>query len=106
MNPYVHEAKAASLRSYYQDITHFECLSDQCFIVRWKAYPVTDPEGNEHKRVKYTSRSLTGGLQPLARFVFQYFADGEKIIEEDSDKDSYKINSIWAQNFAHHWAKM
>jgi peptide/nickel transport system substrate-binding protein len=105
MNPYVHEAKAASLRTYYNDIEEFKVIDAHTFVVRWKAFPAKGADGNETKKVKYTSLSLTGALQPLASFVFQYFADGQKIIEEDTDPNTYKKNSVWAQNFAQHWAK-
>lgn len=105
MNPYIHESKAASLRTYYSDIEEFTVIDDHTFVVKWKAYPTHDEEGKEVKKVKYTSLNLTGSLQPLPRFVFQYFADGQKIIEEDQDTGTYRKNSVWAQNFAHHWSK-
>lgn len=101
MNPYVSEAKAASLRTYYHDIEDFIVVDDYTFIVRWK--PLTTP--SEEKRVKYTSLNLTCSLQPLPCFVYQHFADGMKIIEDDEGPDTYRTHSIWAQNFAHHWAK-
>jgi peptide/nickel transport system substrate-binding protein len=105
MNPYMHEGKAASLRTYFSDIEKFTVINDTTFVVRWKAFPTHTAEGEEVHRVKYTSLSLTGALQPLPRFVYQYFADGQKIIEEDDDPDTYRKNSVWAQNFSHHWAK-
>jgi len=105
MNPYVHEAKAASLRTYFDDIEEFRVIDAQTFVVRWKKHRTEDEEGHAVDKIKYTSLSLTGALQPLARFVYQYFADGQKIIEEDQALDTYRTNSIWAQNFAHHWAK-
>jgi peptide/nickel transport system substrate-binding protein len=55
--------------------------------------------------MKYLSKSLTGSLRPLAGFVYKYFADGTKIIQDDSDPSIYRTNPIWAQNFAHHWAQ-
>ena len=30
---------------------------------------------------------------------------GRKIVEKDEAPDTYRTHSIWAQNFAHHWAK-
>ncbi|MFN0065900.1 MAG: ABC transporter substrate-binding protein [Chlamydiales bacterium] len=98
MNPYVSEPKAVSLRTYYNDVEEFQIIDDYTFIVRWKVH-------EKEQKVKYTSLSLTGSLQPLASFVYQYFADGQKIVDEESDPDTYRKNSIWAQNFAHHWAK-
>lgn len=101
MNPYVSEAKAASLRTYYRDIEDFIVVDDHTFIVRWKPYVTSNGE----KKVKYTSLSLTSSLQPLPCFVYQYFADGMKIIEDEESPDTYRTHSIWAQNFSHHWAK-
>lgn len=105
MNPHVSEAKAVALRSYFEDIEDVIVLNDYTFIVRWKTYPISSPEGGLKRKVKYTSLGLTCSLQPLPRFVYQYFADGQKIIENDSDPDCYRHNSIWAQNFSHHWGK-
>jgi peptide/nickel transport system substrate-binding protein len=105
MNPYIHEAKAVSLRSYFNDIEEFIVINDTTFVVRWKPHITHDESGKEVKKVKYTARGWTSTLQPLPRFVFQYFADGQKIIEEDTSFDTYRKNSIWAQNFTHHWAK-
>ncbi len=105
MNPYIHEAKAASLRTYYGDIDSFTVINDTTFVVRWKAHPVAASDGKTTEKVKYTSLGLTGALQPLPRFVYQYFADGQKIIDEEEDPDIYRKSSIWAQNFSQHWAK-
>jgi peptide/nickel transport system substrate-binding protein len=102
MNPYVSEPKAVSLRTYYNDIESFEVLDSHTFVVRWK--PFLAPYAKEEK-IKYSALGLTGSLQPLASFVYQYFADGEKIVESDEAPDTYRLHSIWAQNFAHHWAK-
>lgn len=101
MNPYVSEAKAASLRTYFHDIEEFRVIDDYTFVIRWRPHETPDHEA----KVKYTSLSLTTALQPLPCFVYQYFADGVKIVEEDADPDIYRKNSIWAQNFSHHWAK-
>jgi len=101
MNPYISEAKAASLRTYFHDIEDFIIVDDYTFIIRWKPHTTLEDE----KKVKYTSLSLTSSLQPLPCFVYQYFADGQKIVEEDEDPETYRKNSVWAQNFSHHWAK-
>lgn len=101
MNPYVSEAKAASLRTYYYDIEEFKVIDPYTFVIRWKPHETLDGK----LKVKYSSLNLTGSLQPLPCFVYQYFADGQKIIEDDSDPETYRNNSIWAQNFSHHWAK-
>ncbi|MCH1429937.1 MAG: ABC transporter substrate-binding protein [Chlamydiales bacterium] len=95
---------AAPYRNYWGDIEELEVLDEETFIVRWKAEKKddlsTDPE-----QVKYLAKDLTGSLKPLPCFVYKYFPDGRKIIEDDEAIDSYKNNSIWAQNFEQHWAK-
>ncbi|MCH9626754.1 MAG: hypothetical protein S4CHLAM2_03820 [Chlamydiales bacterium] len=100
-NAYVSESKAASLRTYFNDIEEFRVVDPYTFVIRWT--PHVTPEKTQ--KVKYTSLGLTAALQPLPCFVYQYFADGHKIVEDDTDPDTYRTNSIWAQNFAHHWAK-
>ena len=100
MNPSVSEPKAVSLRTYLDDIEEFIVLNDLTFVVRWKIH---NEQGT--RKIKYSALNLTGSLQPLPCFVFQYLADGAKIIEDDTDIDTYRTNSVWAQNFAHHWAK-
>lgn len=93
MNPFVSEPKAGALRRAYSDIEAFEIKDPLTFVVRWKA--------DDKHQIKYTSFGLTCGLQPLPSFVYQYFADGKKII----DNDDYRRSSIWAQNFSNHFAK-
>ncbi len=100
MNPSVSEPKAASLRTYFNDVEDFEVIDPLTFVVRWKVHE----EGRKLK-TKYNALNLTGSFQPLPSFVFQYLADGTKIIDDDSAPDTYRTHSIWAQNFAHHWAK-
>lgn len=102
MNPYVSEPKATALRTYFGDIVEFRVIDDVTFVVRWKAVP-TEPD--QVPKIKYAALSLTCQLQPLPRFCYQYFADGKKIIEDDSDPNTYRTNSVWAQNFSHHFAK-
>jgi len=101
MNPYISEAKAASLRTYLFDIEKFKVIDEKTFVIAWRAYETE--EGS--RRSKYSALSLTASLQPLPCFVYQYFADGTKILEDDHDPSTYRTNSIWAQNFTHHWAK-
>jgi peptide/nickel transport system substrate-binding protein len=101
MNPYVSEPKAVSMRTYYNDLESFEVIDPLTFVVRWRPH-LLPQEGEE--KLKFSSLNLTGSLQPLASFVYQHFADGEKIVD-DHDPETYRNNSIWAQNFAHHWAK-
>lgn len=105
MNPYLSESKASSLRTYYNDMEEIEIVDDQTFIVRWKPNAVYSPLGIQEKKIKYTSLGLTGALQPLPRFIYQYFPDGKKIVDDDSASNTYRTNSVWAQNFTQHWAK-
>jgi len=102
MNPFNEELGAVALRNYYEDLEEIEVVDDRTLIVKWRMRPV-GPNGE--KKVRYIAKEMTGSLTPLPSFVFKYFANGEKIIEEDDDPDTYRKNSIWAQNFSHHWAK-
>ncbi|MCB1180551.1 MAG: permease [Chlamydiia bacterium] len=106
MNPNIEQARASSLRAYFSDIEKFKVIDSLTFYVRWKSELVYDVElGQKVPKVRYSAKGMTGSLQPLPRFVFQYFPDGKKIIEDDTDFDTYQVNSVWAQNFNQHWAK-
>ncbi len=102
MNPYIAETKAAALRNYIQEIEEFRVVDDLTFVVRWKR---DFPSDESSPKVKYSAKGLTGSLQPLPCFVYQYFSDGKKIVEEDGEAETYRNNSVWAQNFSHHFAK-
>lgn len=115
MNPWVEVSGAVAMRAFYTDVDSFEVLDPHTFIVRWKnGPPIDDPnttdtatQPGEQKRYgppRYSALALTGGLRPLPRFVYQYFANGEKIVD-DEQPDSYRTNSVWAHNFNEHWAK-
>lgn len=104
MNPHVEEAGAVALRNYLDDIEEVRVIDDFTLVVRWKAKKDQDEHGKEAFRMKYLAKSFTGGLRPLARFVYQYFTDGTKIIADDADLNTYRTNPVWAQNFSHHWA--
>ncbi|WP_236558935.1 ABC transporter substrate-binding protein [Chlamydia sp. 17-3921] len=104
MNPYVAEMRAVALRSYFEDIVSISVENDLKFIVRWKAHTIVNDEGKEDKKVLYSAFFNTLCLQPLPRFVYQHFANGEKIIKDDHDSEIYRKDSVWAQNFAEHWA--
>lgn len=97
MNPFNQESSAVALRNYFGDIEEMRIVDDRTLVVRWK----TDAQG----RVKYSAKGWTTNLSPLATWVYQYFADGSKIVSDDSDPETYRNNSLWAQNFAEHWAK-
>lgn len=100
MNPYLSEPGAAASRPYFRDIEEFRVVDDHTFVVRWRSEEV----GGE-SRVRYIARNLTMGLRPLASWVYQYFPDGSKIVDEAGDREIYASDSIWAQNFSQHWAK-
>lgn len=104
MNQYVQEAGAIALRTYYEGIETIEVVDEYTLVVRWKSDNLEQPDGTLVPKVKYIAKSMTGGLRPLASFVYQYFPDGKKIVEETSS-DIYLTNSVWAQNFNEHWAK-
>ena len=99
MNPFVQEPGAAALRNYLGDIQELEVIDDLTFIVRWKAENVKESDGREVKKIKYIAKQMTGGLKPLASFVFKYFPDGKKIIEDDSDPNTYRTNSVLGAKF-------
>jgi len=105
MNPYNQEPGAISLRNYIGDIEEIRVIDPLTFVVRWKTQIVDDEDGKPVNRMKYIAKQMTGALRPLASFLYQYFPDGSKIIEDDSAPDTYLTNSTWAQNFAQHWAK-
>lgn len=102
LNPFVQEGAAVALRNYLGEIEEVRVVDDLTLVVRWK-----NEEGGEviEGKNKYAAKLLTGSLRPLPRFVYQYFQDGSKILEEDSDLDTYRNNSVWAQQFSRHWAK-
>lgn len=104
LNPYVQEPGAIALRTFFKDIKEIEIIDKLTFVVRWKTNKILDAEGKSVEKIKYIAKYLTGSIKPLASFVYKYFYDGKKIVEDD-DKDTYLTNSVWAQNFAMHWAK-
>lgn len=105
MNPYNQEPGAVAARTRLKDIEEIEVIDPLTFVVRWKAQEVVDENGQSVPKIQYVAKELTGGLQPLASFVYQYFPDGRKIIDDGSDPGVYRTNSVWAQNFSQHWAK-
>ena len=104
MNPHNQAMGAVAQRNYYGDIEEIEVVDPLTFVVRWKAKEV-EIGGKKERRIRYVARQLTGGLRPLACFLYQYFPDGTKILEDDKAPDSYRTSSVWAENFAQHWAK-
>lgn len=104
MNSYVQDQGVISIRGYLKEIESIRVIDDLTFVVRWKAEPVQEADGTIISKIKYISKSLTGGLRPLPRFVYQYFPDGTKILPDDSAPDAYRLSSLWGQNFNQHWA--
>jgi len=106
MNPFNQQAGAVSLRTYLDDIEEIKIIDDYTFTVRWKTVKQKNDQGVEVSRIRYTARQLTGGmLRPLASHIYKFFPDGKKIVEDDNAPDTYRTNSVWAQNFAEHWAR-
>jgi peptide/nickel transport system substrate-binding protein len=105
MNPYVDESGAVALRNYLGDIEEIEIKDKLTFVVRWNVHPIKDDQDNLTYRIKYMAKAMTGELRPLPAFVYQYFTDGTKIIEDDQTPNTYRTNSVWAQNYGRHWAK-
>lgn len=106
MNPHVQMKGGVAIRSSLGDIEEFRVIDDLTFVVRWRSEPVVDPfTGEVRERTKYMARPLTGSLYPLPTWLYQYFPDGEKIIDDLGESDAYRTHSVWAQNFSQHWAQ-
>lgn len=105
MNPYISATGAVSLRPYLRDIVEFRVIDKLTFVVRWKEEKFEGPDGKEIFKTKYVAKLLTGGLRPLASFVYQYYPNGKKIIEDDKNPQAYRTDIIWAQGFNQHWAR-
>ncbi|WP_080502598.1 ABC transporter substrate-binding protein [Parachlamydia acanthamoebae] len=105
MNPYNQQPSAVTSRNQFQDVQKFEVLDDFTLAIRWKTHEFKNEKGEVVKRPLYRAKLLTGSLNPLASFVYKYFPDGQKIIPDDTDPDTYQTNSVWAQNFGMHWAQ-
>lgn len=105
MNPDVQQKGAAAIRTYLLGIKEVKVIDDYTLVVRWKEEMVKEADGKKVPKIKYIAKLMTGSLRPLACFVYKYFPDGKKIVEDDSDPNTYQTNSVWGQNFAQHWAK-
>lgn len=104
MNPHVEQGLAVSLRGYLSTIEEVRVENDFTLVVKWKLKEVEGEKGKKEKRMKYMAKSFTASLMALPCFVYQYFMDGTKILEEDEDPNTYRTNAVWAQNFSRHWA--
>lgn len=105
MNPYVQQPGAVAMRTYLNDLEEIRVVDDLTLVVRWKTKDLIESDGSHVYKAKYVSKQITGGIKPLASFVYQYFPDGKKILDEDKDPETYRTNSVWAQNFSQHWAR-
>ena len=105
MNPYNQQAGAISLRTYLGDIKEIEILDKLTFIVRWNTANIKQDDGTVVPKIKYIAKLWICALRPLASFVYKYFPDGTKIIEDDSAPNAYRTSSLWGQNFTQHWAR-
>lgn len=104
MNMYNQTPNAAPLRTLYGDLESLRVVDDHTFVVRWKSQEIEE-NGKKVPKVKYMAQMLVMGLRPLPSFLYQYFADGTKIVEEEQDPNIFINSSVWAQNFAKHWSK-
>ncbi|GAB4235296.1 MAG: ABC transporter substrate-binding protein [Chlamydiales bacterium] len=105
MNPHFHEAGAVALRNYFGDIEDIEVIDDDTLVVRWRSESFRENDGEVNYKVPYSSKIITASMRPLPRFVYQYFANGEKIIDDEGDPRAYRRNAVWAQNFTEHWSR-
>lgn len=105
MNPFITAPVAVILRQFYQDIVDFKVLDDLTFVVSWKTYPVKNEKGEIERRPKYRSKLETLALSPLASFLYLYYPDGKKIIENDEAEDAYRTSSTFAEVFQEHFGK-
>lgn len=105
MNPFIATQAAVVVREFYADIVNVRVIDPLTFVVRWKTHPFTTSDGKEEYRPRYTAKNMVFGFSPLAGFVYLYYPDGKKIVEDDHDPDVYRNNSTFAQNFTEHWAK-
>ncbi len=105
MNPFVQEGGAVAMRNYLRDIKEIEVIDDLTFVVRWKPHPIKQPDGSEVWKIKYSAKQITGGLRPLALYLYAYYPDGTKVVDNDQDPKTYRNNSVWAQQFSDHWAR-
>lgn len=103
MNPHVEQGGAIAQREFFQDIESLDVIDDYTLRVRWKLKTV--PGNSQEKAMIYAAKFRVAGLRPLPRFVYQYYPDGSKIVEDDSHPDTYRTNSVWAQVFMDHWAQ-
>lgn len=104
MNPYIQTPSAIAQREFYSDIEDLVIVDDYTFVVRWKRKDILI-EGEKKLSMRADSLSYVAGLRPFPRFVYQYAPDGKKIIDNDHDINTYRINAVWAEAFLQHWSQ-
>ncbi len=104
MNPFVTSPLAVQSRDAFEDIMEVRVIDDLTFAVRWKVHPV-EVDGKTEMRPKFLSKRISLSFTPLAGFVYLYYPDGKKIVENDEDPNTYRLNSTFAQTMTEHWAK-
>lgn len=105
MNPFLQQPGAIAVRNALDDIESIRVIDDRTLVVRWRMHQFKDDQGKMVPKAKFIAPMRTASLIALPCFVYQYFSDGSKIVPNDSDPDTYRKNSVWAQNFSEHWAK-
>lgn len=105
MNPFVSSQLAVRSRDLFDDILAVRVIDDLTFAVKWKVHPVEMPNGQTEMQPKYLARSIVMSFTPLAGFVYRYYPDGKKIVENDENPDTYRENSTFAETLVEHWAK-
>lgn len=105
MNPFITSINAVQSRELFSEIEEVRVVDELTFVVRWKVHPVVQSNGEEVLLPKYLAKGITLSFSPLPSFVYLYYPDGKKIIEEDTGKDIYRTNSTFAETFTMHWAK-
>ena len=70
------------IKSYYQDLVHWEALDDYTFVMRWG------------KRL-YTNLSFSLGISPLPEFLWAHDAEGRRFPEETI---GLRFNQHWYNN--------
>jgi len=101
MNPFNQEMVAITVQGKYSDITSFEVIDPQTFVVRWASKAFTNEKGETVYKPKYVSKLLTGGLSPAAEWVWAYRPDGTRVVAEADQRTSSSL----IEHMQLHWAK-
>jgi peptide/nickel transport system substrate-binding protein len=104
-NPHVDLPGAVALREILRNLDKIEVIDDLTFVVHYKKILVKDTSGKTSYKLPYAAKVQVCALTPLPCYIFKYNADGKKIVTDDREPDFYAKSSVWAQQFAHHFAK-